>query len=83
VGWADGTSRKKVKASKPEKKAAKRDAKFEKCTRCRDGQKFCQKHLKESKAAASRMGPANLQTHDEQGRNLLGIRYDKDGKRIW
>lgn len=25
----------------------------------------------------------NLTNHDEQGRSLSGIRYDKNGKRIW
>lgn len=84
MGWGDGTSNKKVKLTaaekRQEKKDAKRDKKFDKCTKCRAGQKYCGKHLKEMRAEASTYDSL----HDSEGRNRNGIRYDSNsGKRIW
>lgn len=40
------------KAAKADKKAGKVDKKFEKCTSCKPPNKYCSKHLKQSKSEA-------------------------------
>lgn len=63
---------------KKKAKDLKRADKFASCRRCPPGG-FCGKHLQEMRNEAS--GMRGL--HDDQGRNINGIRYDDDGKRIW